>query len=282
MPLCAAVMFVALTASSSHARAEEPAPGDAAPTSPAATDRTGDVEKLGIALASDDAAIRLDAATKAKDVQDAKLLKALATALKDEVHEVRVAVMEALGTRTGDDARKSAAAALHKVLGPLSKKPVQQPELLIALRAVHDLAHPTSIKPLLEGIDVHTDREVVDARLLAVANIAAPEAIDELIQFLSKGRKGGDEGQRGAAHRALTYATGERLKNDPDVWRAWWKDARKTFDFAAAAEARAAVREKQDRRNERREGRGENGDREPRPGDGGGAGDARGDGSNGD
>lgn len=260
MTLCAAALFLAVFAASPEARAEDPAARGASPQPPAASAPAVDVDALIKALASDDAKERYDAAAKAKDVQDAKLLKPLAAALKDDIHEVRVAVMEALGARTGAEDRKAAAAALHKVLGPLSKKADYQPELLVALRAVHDLAQPSSVKPLLEDIDVHTDREVVDARLMAVANIPTPDAIDALIQFMSRGRKGGEESHRASVQKALLYATGERQRNDPDAWRAWWKDARKTFDFEAAAENRNAAREKQDRRNEKRQGKGGKGE----------------------
>jgi hypothetical protein len=50
-------------------------------------------------------------------------------------------------------------------------------------------------------------------------------------------------------------ATGEKLGNDPDAWRAWWKDAKKTFDFAAAAQRRAAEKEGKDGGEKRRSGK---------------------------
>ena len=102
------------------------------------------------------------------------------------------------------------------------------------LAVLHDLAQPTTLKPLLDGIVIEIDLDELAGRLKAVAAIPTPEAIEEIIQFGSRGRHGLDRWRR-LSTEAFNYATGAGLGTDPDAWRAWWKDHQKGFDFKAAA-----------------------------------------------
>ena len=103
--------------------------------------------------------------------------------------------------------------------------PADREELLRVIDALRLLQQPASIKPLLDDIDLHMEFDEVEARMYAVANVPHAEAIERLIQFLAKGRRGGSDmkKQRDAAQKALQYATGQRFGHDPDRWRAWWR-----------------------------------------------------------
>ena len=52
------------------------------------------------------------------------------------------------------------------------------------------------------------------------------------------------KGQNQSAVAALKWATGARVSGGADGWRAWWREAKKTFDFEEAAERRAEANAK--------------------------------------
>lgn len=223
-------------------------PGAQAPADPAPT-----LEQVLADLADAKFVVkRLDAATAAKGFQDAKLLPLLTKLLRDESPDVRTAAIQALGARTDADQQKKASESLCERLKALKGKTEGEAERTTLAKALHDLAQVGSIDALLDGIETGTGYDEVDARCHAVGNVASPKAIDALITFMSRGHRDGT-GYRACAAKALQYATGERAANDPDQWRAWWKDHEKSFDFDAAAARRAkeneAKAEKADRKS---------------------------------
>lgn len=173
--------------------------------------------------------------------------------------------VQALGAREEPAARKKASSALVSRLPRLAKPTADPAELLAAIEAIGQLQQVAAIKPLLDPIDGDMGIEEARARINAVAEIPAPESIERLIQFLAKGRRGGRKQQRDAAVKALRWATGERLGHDPDKWRAWWRENKKTFSFAALAEQREtaeqARRDKAARRKKAKEERRKRGKR---------------------
>jgi len=211
-------------------------------------------------MKSEFAVDRLPAVVAAKEDQDAKLTKPLTKLLKDEAYDVRKAAMAALGAREEKAARKTASKALCARLSPLAKSPDHDGELIEVCRALHDLAQPSSVKPLIKILSADTPEEVAKAVLMAVANVPTDDAIEALIGQMSKGRRRGPaRGQRRSAVAALRYATGEDERNDPDLWRAWWKTAKKSFDHEAAAARRSGQRQEDADREERKRKRREKG-----------------------
>lgn len=247
-PLCAAAL--ALTFASS-------AVADGA--APAATPAP-DPAKIVEAMKSKERAQRLAAAEQARGVQDDKLLAPLVALLDDDDLTVRHTAIEALGARASADARKRAAAALGPHLSKAAKSPELEIELIATARAVGALAQPSSLDALMSDMSIDTSPDVVRARLSAVANLPCAEAVDALIQCLAKqGRgRGGPQGQ--ACRQALKEATGEDFGADADRWRAWWRDAKKTFDFEAAARRREADKGKKDDGEKRKRDKKDGGD----------------------
>jgi len=196
---------------------------------------------------------RLAAAEAAKDDADDTLITPLAKLLTDDLYAIRKAAVLALAARTSESGRKKASQVLVRRIRPLGKSAYEQGELIRVLEALHDLAHTVAIEPLLDDIGVDTPEDVVRARLTAVANIPHADAIEGLIGLAARGGRKSMGRQRRLATQALAYATGERLGNDPDTWRAWWKENRRTFDFEAAAAAREESREKSRQKEEKRE-----------------------------
>ncbi len=267
------LVLAAACATAGSVRAEEPpvpkSEGEKAPAKP-----EEQAKALLVQFKSKDPSRRMDAAVKAKSLQRKELIKPLAALLKDDFDFVRSAAIEALGARMGEADVKAAAKALAGRLPSLSKTSTQKVELLTALTALHDLAHPTALKALFADMTPTTHPDIVRARCMAVGNIPHKDAVEGLIKLMSSGRnRGGKGGARGNAAAGLRYATGENLGHDPDVWRAWWKENKKSFDFEAAWNKREEDREaKADRERRKKEAqkrkekrkRGKGGDSEKR------------------
>ena len=215
------------------------------------------VEDVVAGLKSDKDEDRLVAVDRALSVADDAVTKPLVHLLIDDRFEIRAGAIRALGARESEKSKKEAAKALCMRLPKLAKSAIDEGELALAVQALHDLAQPSSIKPLLDKIQDTESDELFRARLMAVANVPDAEAIDELIQLLAQRGRGKWEGQKRSVISALESATGEKLGGDPDEWRAWWKDAKKSFDFDAAAAARREGDQRDAEREERKRERGE-------------------------
>jgi hypothetical protein len=228
--------------------------------------------KLAELMKSKDKAERLDAATKAKDDPSDLLTSPLTALLDDEELAVRTAAIDALAARSTLEAKRKAASALGARLSKLAKHADAQSELIAAIEALGTLGQPSTVSTLLADIALDTPLDVVRARLMAVANAPCAEAIDGLITFLAKQGRGQMGQERQACRAALKSATGQDLGGDPDAWRAWWKDAKKDFDFDAAARrrdsAKAAEDDKEKRKKERKDKKdGDGGDKKKDGGD---------------
>ncbi len=215
----------------------------------------GTPEAVQKGLESPETGVRLAAANVAKGMQDALLTAPLLRAAKDDALEVRQAAVDALAKRTAPKEKKAAARGLAALLRPLPREPSDEDLAREALLvpALHDLAEKVSIQALL---DVHGEAPIaqIRARLMAVGNVPAAEAIEALIAYGARRRAG--DGHRAAVRAALEYATGEtKIGSDPDAWRAWWRGAKDRFDFQAAAARRAEAREKKADASSRHGGR---------------------------
>lgn len=245
-PALGLALAAALAASgrAPRALAEEPKATDPVPAL---------LERMKDAASADD---RLGAVVEAISLDDARLLPPLVKRLKDAEEPVRLAAVSALGARSSADGKRRAATALlerSKVLTQAAERDVTvRDELLAVLRALHDLAQEATIDGVLDGIETGVDLEVVEARAMAVANVPAPRAIERLIDYMARKHRDGS-GMRGRLSKALTYATGVKLANDPDAWRAWWRSAKTAFDFERAAAERKKQREARDEATARKE-----------------------------
>jgi len=172
--------------------------------------------------------------------QDPVLTTPLTKLLKNKNTALRYGAIETLGTRTLEAERRQAARSLAARLKPLAVKENDREELLKVIQALHDLAQESTIKALLDSKN-EEDRDVRQARAMAVANVPTKEAIDRLIQYGYKDKRGAGR-TRDIAVKALRYATGEQLKGGIEVWRKWWSDNEKSFDPVAAADARKGKR----------------------------------------
>jgi len=190
----------------------------------------------------------------AAENQDKSLTSPLCKLLKNKNPSIRTTAIEVLALRSEPAAQKKAAHSLAARLKPLADKEDDKEELLKVVQALHDLGQPSTIKALLDC--KHDEaRDVRQARAMAVANVPSKEAIERLIQYGYKDRKGKGR-TRDIATKALAYATGEKNRGGIDGWRKWWKDNEKGYDVIAAAEQRAekrsAAAQKKARKNKKK------------------------------
>jgi len=229
-------------------------------------------------LKSKDLDTRMQAVEDSARCHDSGVTSQLIRMLKEKDHEVRMAVIEALGHRQEKACRKKAASALSPRLKPLGANLQYEEEYALTIASLHALAQVSTIKSLM-AFDLDENPETAKARLFAVANVPHKSAIETLIAFLSKGRKRGRNNQRQACVQALRYATGQKLGNDPDQWRRWWREVEKDFSFEfianeraekerLAAEKKAKQEEKKRRQEEKRRQREERRKKKEREGSG--------------
>ncbi|MGE0191519.1 MAG: hypothetical protein AB7T63_05690 [Planctomycetota bacterium] len=241
--LVSAVTHGARADSAADKAAEEAAKAEAK----ALAERLGDKER----------AVREEALVEAKANQHPLVTAALVKRLGDDFFELRETAIEALATREAEACKRGAAQALG---ARLAKVPGgdRLEERLLVIDALRRLAQVNSLKALADDIDIKMDAEELGARTMAIANVPDAKAIELLIDLRARaGRGAANEANRGATllRRALTSAIGQDLGGDTDAWRIWWKDNKKDFDFAAAAERRRAAEEKADQREARLEER---------------------------
>lgn len=255
-----ALVLALILAACGQARAEDAAPSD----------EKDQAAALIAAFKDKDLATRIEAVEAAAQLQHASLTPALIRLLADKELGVREAAIEALGARTADADRKKAAVALAARLGKLDRHPADREELMLTIQGLASLRQRSTIKALLDPIALETDLEQVEARVMAVAEVPHGDAVEALIDFLAKGRRGGRQRQRGLAHKALRILTGQKdmqehatAGHDADRWRAWWKDNQKLVDLEAVAAARhdaaaekeAQAEKKRQRAEERKKAR---------------------------
>jgi HEAT repeat protein len=201
------------------------------------------IERLGEHQPLD---VRLAALKDAAEEEDIRLVAPLGKLLKADERDVRLAAVAALARNRSEDTRRKSSGLLlerSKILATAMEKDLTlKAELIAVLDGLHDLAHESTIDGLLDGIEAGLDRDVVSARTMAVASVPSAKAIEALIGTMARRHRDGT-GIRAELTKALVYATGVKGGNDDDAWRSWWRDAKATFDFQAASEARARLRE---------------------------------------
>ena len=235
----AASLALVLLAHAPPALAEEPAPAGEAPA-PAreapAPDPAEVLKQVLKDLASKDESVRLKAVVQAKDIQSSKLLRSLSKALKDKLRPIRMAAIDALGARTTPAEKKKAAKLLLDRLNARGGASDSEERVALA-EGVGTLEVHSSLRPLLDPIDLETPPEELKARMDAVVNIPSKEAVERLITILDKGRRAA-RSRNTHAVKALRMITGQQFDRNPDRWRSWWRDVGPNFDFDAVREAR--------------------------------------------
>ena len=247
--------------------AKQPAPST--PASPPAPDKPSEktpeqaLQDLLERLKSKDLETRRSAAEESVSNLAPELTGLLMRLLVDEDAHIRYVAVASLGKRGDEKSKRTAAGALEACLVRLGEAG-DAGEKLLLVESLHDLAQESSIKPLIDGIKNETPKEEVEARLHAVGNVPSREAIESLINFAAACGRGRRADWHQSVRSALRYAARTDVGGaDPDLWRQWWRNNEKRFDFAGAAEDRARERAAADEKERRKK---EGGDKPPRKG----------------
>jgi hypothetical protein len=164
---------------------------------------------------------KVAALVKARAMQHEDMAKAVATAVKDDSKEVRIAAIDALGhIRVG--------AALKSLHGFARKKAlVEEEDQAVAIfKAIGRHGDTDSIKVLEDDLS-GSSRTVAEARILALGKIRHEKSVEALIAIMNKSGKGkkGNVGQYMDEIRlALHVLTGADEGTNRKNWQSWWND----------------------------------------------------------
>lgn len=165
---------------------------------------------------------------RANEFVDKTLVEWVSKGLKHADKTVQGAALESLRHTAHPDAF----AALFECL-QRDKKLVKDPELHLKLiKAVGQHQNPAAIAKLADGGINQDPQPVIEARLLALANVRSMRAVEELVGIL-RGTSREDIGRYMPTMRlALMRLTGEDAGATQDAWLAWWNDRKKLLEVA--------------------------------------------------
>jgi hypothetical protein len=205
---------------------------DPRPTGPSA-------EAVARATAGLDAALRargvpgiVAALESAQSVPDAGVVRRVRTCLSDEREEVVLAAVQALRWLAHPDAL----GALHELAK--ERKHMRTPARAAAiLRAIAQHGHASSVAVLARDPFEPEDAACVRARLLGLAHIRTPQALEALFGIVATTSPSGRERRiapyMSDARLALVVLTGVDQGALPETWERWWQKNRKTFELPA-------------------------------------------------
>jgi hypothetical protein len=183
------------------------------------------------AFRSDDVKRIQGALEAAQAVPHPAVVELVASRLRDERKEVRLATLTALRWMEHRDALE----ALQRLHG--ERKWLADPELALALlRGIGQHADPSSIRVLAHDPFDPPDHVCWRARIFGLARIRTRPALEALFTIL--GATGGGAGERrvaplmGDVRIALILLTGVDQGLSPELWERWWRQNKKDFRLA--------------------------------------------------
>jgi hypothetical protein len=164
----------------------------------------------------------LGALRAAAEVVDARVIDVIdAKGLRHVEPVVRDAAIELLGRMDHPEALK----ALHEAL-KRDKKELQAapPRYAALLRAIARHGQESSIPDLVEDAFQSSDHQVITARILGLAHIRSPKAVDELMRLLRSSQRSWSGSQMPDFRLALAALTGADKGTDRQLWIHWYGD----------------------------------------------------------
>lgn len=171
---------------------------------------------------------RVQAIENAARLADPEVVARVAKGLEDGDPAVQSAAIEALRTIV----HEGALSALHGA-AKTNKKLRKDPELHAKLlKAIAQHGDVSSLSLLADG-GLQGEPKVVEARILAIANIRSKRSVEELVGLMRVADRGKVEGCMGHFRLALMRLTGADHGTSLDKWTAWWNASKKGFDVAS-------------------------------------------------
>ena len=164
----------------------------------------------------------------AADVVDVKVIKEVASGLRDRDDAIKTATIEALRFMQ----HPSALDALHNTL-KRDKKLRKNAELHAALiRAVGQHGSPESIDLLVDNLFAGDDYGVIRARIAALGNVRDKQAVDALFRLMKSGGRRRVQPFMKSLRLSLMVLTGADQGESQDLWHSWWNNNKKTLEVA--------------------------------------------------
>lgn len=169
---------------------------------------------------------RIAAIARAAELPDAEVIAGIAKGLKDEDPKVLGAAIDALRYLPHADALGALLATLER-----DKKLAKDAELSLRLvRAIGQHANAAAAEKLA-AIGLDGEGGVVDARLLAIANVRSVRSVELPIE-LSRSASEEKLGPRtGTPRLALARLTGNDLGPTRQCWHEWWSAEKKRCEI---------------------------------------------------
>jgi hypothetical protein len=217
-PLLAPLLVLLLAAP------QEVPPDDAAPDPKAVA---AAVAELDEAFVKGKTPERIQAIEKAAGLAEPKVVQRVAKGLEDADPKVQSAAIDALRVTEHADSL----AALHST-AKTNKKLRKDPELHTKLlKAISQHGNVSSLSVLAEG-GLQGEPQVVEARILGIANIRSKRSVEELVSLMRVADKDRVAGCMPHFRLALMRLTGEDHGTSLDKWTAWWNASKKDVDVA--------------------------------------------------
>lgn len=183
-------------------------------------------------MAQREVPLRIQALNRAAEVEHEKVIDLIAKeGLRDKDMEVVRYSVDVLGLMQHDEARLALESFLKR-----NKRIREDPEAFAGLvRAIGRHANPKSITPLTKDLFAVREREVVQARILALGNIRDPKSVKELFGLMTSVDRRKLNPHMDELRMSLMILTGVDKGESPERWIDWWNDNKKKIEVSSKA-----------------------------------------------
>ena len=204
--------------------------GSGAAQTPSAEAVAAAVERLEQAFGKGDSAARIEAVRAAQSVPDARVVKWVAKGLNDRDVEVQKATLEGLRFLKHPDAL----GALHKCYRTDRKlvKDAERAQLLF--RAIGQHGSKDSLELLSDDAFSTTENKILQARILAIANIRDRESVEVLMDLMNRAGRQRLQPHMDTFALALQRLTGADHGKSLEAWQKWWNEVKRELEVPAA------------------------------------------------
>jgi len=181
------------------------------------------VTELKAAFEQGKAPERVSAIEKSATLADKGVIEWIAKGLKDGDASVVAASIEALRHLQHADALAALLATYER-----DKKLPKDPELYLKLiKAIGQHADPAAMAKLADA-GINTDPgPVIEGRILAIANVRSPAAVEALIGMMRTAGRQRVTPYMPTFRLALMRLTGDDAGGAQEAWMTWWNDHKK-------------------------------------------------------
>lgn len=218
-------LVLALALAPNFALRDERGPKDG-PSPPSADAVKSAVAELKQAFAKGKPEERVSAIERAAPLAAPEVVEWIAKGLKETDAKVQGAALEALRHNPHPD-------ALAALLGTLErdKKLAKHPELGTRLVKAIGQHRSAAAVEKLASLGLDGEATVVDARILAIANVRSVRSVELLIELARGASEEKVAPRAGTLRLALARLVGEDLGPSRQRWQQWWSDSRKTLEL---------------------------------------------------